>query len=50
MSSADKNRYYCLHNCATLTEMEVSQHNVMQLSGVHKETQHAPKTVMTLSV
>ena len=44
MSCAVKNRYY------QLTEMEVSLHNIVQLSGAHLETQHAPTTVMTLSV
>ena len=39
MSSAGKNRCYCLHNCATLAEMEVSLHNVMQLSRAYVETQ-----------
>ena len=32
VSCADKNRYYCLHNYAILTEMEVSPHNIVQLS------------------
>ena len=50
MTSAYKNRYYCLHNSATLTEIEVSLHNVVQLSRSYLETQHAPTTVMTLSV
>ena len=40
MSCADKNRYYQLDNCATLTEMEVCLHNIVQLSRGHMETQH----------
>ena len=41
-----KNRYYQLHSCATLTEMDVSVHIIVPLYGVNKGTQHAPTTVM----